>query len=47
MKTCSVRSKCRDQYQSDNLETNDELNPLINFQTKNKKDDEKVPKYSV
>ena len=31
MKTCSVRSKRRDQYQSDNRETNDKLNPLYKF----------------
>ena len=29
MKTCSVRSKRRDQYQSDNRETNDKTKPFV------------------
>ena len=29
MKTCSVRLKRRDQYQSDNHETNDKTKPFI------------------
>ena len=29
MKSCSVRSKRRDQYQSDNRETNDKTKPFI------------------
>ena len=33
MKTCSVRSERRDQYQSDNHETNDKLNPLYTLST--------------
>ena len=33
MKTCSVRSKRRDQYQSDNRETNNKLNPLYTLST--------------
>ena len=33
MKTCSVRSKRRDQYQNDNHETNDKLNPLYTLST--------------
>ena len=31
MKTCCVRSKRRDQYQSDNPETNDETKPFIHI----------------
>ena len=31
MKTCSVRSKRRDQYQSDNRETNDKTKPFIHI----------------
>ena len=31
MKTCSVRSKRRDQYQSDNRVTNDKTKPLIHI----------------
>ena len=31
MKTCSVRSKRRDQNQSDNHETNDKTKPLIHI----------------
>ena len=33
MKTCSVCSKRRDQYQSDNRDTNDKLNPLYKLST--------------
>ena len=33
MKTCSVRSKRREQYQSDSRETNDKLNPLYTSST--------------
>ena len=31
MKTCSVRSKRRDQYQSDNPETNDKTKPFTHI----------------
>ena len=33
MKTCSVQSKCRNQYQGDNRETNNELNSLYTLFT--------------
>ena len=33
MKTCSVCLKRRDQYQSDNRDTNDKLNPLYKLST--------------
>ena len=31
MKTCSVRLKCCDQYQSDNRETNDKTKPFTHM----------------